>query len=249
MQMFRTQTPSRRFTLIEMLVVMTIVTILSALLMGGIRSAILKAELARGNAQLLAIDGALTSYSTELRALPRPQPGTTPEALLSDSGPWLYAALMNREGAGGGPSAPYVKGSDITIGVITARAVLGADTMGKDGETGCRPLSPDERARLSLFEFQSGHDPTDPEPLVFLDPWGNPWHCRIWKGVDTALKQQLKASPPQRSGFQALPESGGREPVEGPVPDFPHDPVRVDIWSNGPNGVNEYGAGDDLRSW
>ena len=38
-------------------------------------------------------------------------------------------------------------------------------------------------------------------------------------------------------------------PVAGPVPDRPHHISGVDVWSSGPNGVNEYGAGDDVANW
>jgi hypothetical protein len=34
------------------------------------------------------------------------------------------------------------------------------------------------------------------------------------------------------------------------VKDYPHDPSRFDLWSFGPNMVNEWGGGDDdIASW
>jgi type II secretory pathway pseudopilin PulG len=241
----------RSFTLLEILVVLTILVVLSSLTWGAIRRAIVRAERGRAEAQLETLKAALTMYEADLRMLPLSQQGTTPATLFRDHAPYLYAALQNDPSAalGGGTNAPYVRGSDIGVGAITDRAVLEPEPMGKDGQPRVRTLASAERARVFLKEFQSAHAPEGPEPLVFLDPWGSPWHCRVWKNVQSALKDKLVKNPVDRTGFAENPVSGGNPPVAGPVPDHPHDPVGVDIWSNGPNGVNEYGAGDDVRSW
>ena len=44
---------------------------------------------------------------------------------------------------------------------------------------------------------------------------------------------------------------GAGPPVVGGIKDQIHAPDRYDIWSNGPNGVNEYGftGSDDVTSW
>ena len=49
--------------------------------------------------------------------------------------------------------------------------------------------------------------------------------------------------------FELAPHVSGPAPISGTVPDHPHTVGEIDIWSNGPNGINEYGAGDDVRSW
>jgi hypothetical protein len=52
------------------------------------------------------------------------------------------------------------------------------------------------------------------------DPWTQPYHIRVdWEG----------------GGAIALPSTNLAR--------------RVAIWSSGPNRINEYGAGDDIRSW
>ncbi|MGE0707874.1 MAG: type II secretion system protein [Planctomycetota bacterium] len=240
----------RRFTLVEILVVLGILTVLTSLLMGGIRRAVLKAERSRAEAQLLSIKAALSIYENELRHSIVAQQGTSDDELLADHGPLLYAALMNDPDPllGGGPHAPYVRNQDLEVGLVLDRAVLAAQPMGMDGDAHARRLSPDERDRSNLGEFQRAHAPGGAEPLVFLDPWGNPWHCRAWMAVPTARKNALRASPARREGFGES-QIGGAAPVAGPVLDQPHDAQGVDLWSNGPNGVNELGAGDDVRSW
>lgn len=243
--------PRRGFTLLELLVVIAIVTVLASLGLGALRNAIQKAEVARAQSQIQSIDAALAMYHADLRSYPRSQQGTTPEELLRDHGPYLYAALMNRPTVplGGGPNAPYVKGKELSVGVLLDRGVLAAEPMGSDGETSARALDAGELTRSGLPEFQRDHGPESAEPLVFLDPWGNPWHCRVWQGVRGTLQDQLIRNPAQRSGFENAPHVSGPAPTSGPVPDQPHTRGGIDIWSNGPNGINEYGAGDDVRSW
>jgi len=241
----------REFTILELLVVVAIIAVLASFGLGAMRKAIEKAEVSRAQAQLQALNSALSMYRADLRISPKGQQGTRPDELLRDHGPYLYAALMNKPTPelGGGPSAPYVKGKELSVGVILDRAVLEAAPMGSDGETWARALEQDELTRAVLPEFQRAHGPDQSEPLVFLDPWGNPFHCRIWTGVRGSLQSQLVRTPAQRSGFELAPHVSGPAPISGPVPDHPHSLGEIDIWSNGPNGINEYGAGDDVRSW
>lgn len=242
---------SRRFTLIEILIVMAIVAVLSAFSLGALRRAVIKAEVARARTQLEAIQAALAMYDSDMRAYPRSQGGTTPEELLRDHGPYLYAGLMNRPTVtlGGGPNAPYVVGKELAVGVVTNRAVLEHYPMGSDGVTSARSLTSEEQARSGLPEFQGAHGPGSAEPLVFLDPWGNPIHCRIWRGTRNGVRDELIRNPLQRTGMDLVEHHSGDAPVPGPIADRPHDPVGIDIWSNGPNGINEYGGGDDVRTW
>lgn len=237
--------------MIELLVVIAIVALLSALSLGALRRAVMKAEIAKAQTQIESLHVALSMYESDMRAFPRPQSGTTPQELLEDSGPYLYAGLMNRptQNLGGGPNAPYMRGKELSVGLITDRAVLADYPMGSDGLTSARALSGDELVRSVLPEFQREHGPGSAEPLVFLDPWGNPWHCRIWRGTRDGVRDNLIRNPLQRSGMDLVAHHSGDAPVPGPIADRPHDLVGIDIWSNGPNGINEYGAGDDVRSW
>lgn len=241
----------RSFTLVEILIVIAIITILSTLSLGALRTAVQKAEVARAQTQIQSLKAAIAMYEADLRMAPRRQQGTTPNELLRDHGPYLYAALMNKATPelGGGPNAPYIKGKETAVGVISNRAVLEAAPMGSDGVTSARTLEVDELTHSVLPEFQLAHSPTSAEPLVFLDPWGNPWHVRIWRGVRTKVQNQLVRTPPLRSGFDLAPHDSGPAPISEAVPDHPHTIGGIDIWSNGPNGINEYGSGDDVSSF
>ena len=60
-----------------------------------------------------------------------------------------------------------------------------------------------------------------------------------------------------RSTLQRTPLSSPESPsaaevdVKDPVFDRPHNPESFDLWSNGPNGINEFGhaESDDVTSW
>jgi hypothetical protein len=81
-------------------------------------------------------------------------------------------------------------------------------------------------------------------PLVLLDPWGSPYHYRNWSRIASAVKNGITSTPPQRTGIQAAPHMGGEPPLPGPIPDRIRDPYGFDVWSNGPNGVNEFAHPD-----
>lgn len=238
------------FTLIELLVVLFIIGILMSLLlpvMAGVRN---KADRARASTQIDIIRNALTSYLADHRRYPRLSGYATPEDLLRNDAPALYAALRNHPShdLGGGQSGPYLETWG-RIGVVEDPTRLEAASMGLDGNTGIRELDEDERVQAQTVPFQQAHAPRGLQPLVLLDPWGAPYVYREWAGVRDSAKQALVVTPIPRSGFSLPPNGGGPPPVPGPVDDKPRNLSGVDIWSFGPNGVNEFGAGDDVSSW
>ncbi len=247
-------TRPRGFTLVELLVVLGIMVVLTALTLGAIAHTKQNAQRAQARAELARLQLALQEYHTDVRRYPRVRPaGPEADALLADQAPALCAALINEPTVelGGGPRSPYVSPTTFTIGVLEDRGKLAADAMGYDGLGGARLLDQAERMQLGRAEFLTQHGPTTAEPLVFLDPWGNPYHFRPWGDVRGAWKTRLLTAPVPRSGFALAVEGWARPPVEGPVADGPHDLEGYDLWSNGPNGVNELGdpASDDVVSW
>jgi prepilin-type N-terminal cleavage/methylation domain-containing protein len=235
------------FTLIEVLVVIAIISILMGLLLPALGRIRRTTERKAVWSSLQSLKTALTSYHADLRLYPRAAPRRgTPDDLLQDDGPAFYAALMNRRtvAAGGGPSAPYSTWD--RIGTID-RARLSAATMGYDGVTGVVPLA--TRVEAERADVQASCGPRSATPLVFLDVWGGPIHYREWESVANDQKHPLLDSGPMRTGFPPVSPLGGDDPVQGSVQDRVHDLDGFEIWSNGPNGVNELGQGDDVCSW
>lgn len=239
--------PRGGFTLMEMLVVFAIIGVLAAIVLPVTRMARLRAARSKAHAQLLLLETALSTYHSDTRRLPRLAPRTVP-GVFRDDGPALTAALHNLplESLGGGPTTPYLRGT-IPLGVVLDRTRLEPDTMGQDGVLGVVELSEADLQRAATAEFQAAHGPRSTEPLVFLDPWGAPFHYREWASVPSAVTTPLASNPVLRAGFSLPAGSGEDPPVQGPVADTPYG--RYQLWSNGPNGVNEFGAGDDVASW
>lgn len=238
------------FTLIELLVVLLIIGVLASLLLPVIRVTIQRTERAKTYSEIETIRIALAEYLADHRRYPRLSGYATADDQLQNDAPAFYAALRNHSSPelGGGQNAPYLE-TWKEVGVVVDRTRLQADTMAKDGNAGVRRLDEDERALSQTVPYQRQHGPKSAEPLVLLDAWGNPYAFREWASVRDSAKQALLLTPIPRSGFSLPPSGGGDPPVAGPVGDKPHELSGVDIWSFGPNGVNEYGAGDDVASW
>lgn len=235
------------FTLVELLVAFAIIAVLAAIILPVTRIVRIRSARAKVLSELRLLESALSMYDADTRRLPRIAPRTAP-GVFRDDGPALTAALHNAplESLGGGPSAPYLRGT-IKLGVVLDRTRLEPDTMGQDGVLGVVELSEADMQRAATAEFQTAHGPRSAEPLVFVDYWGAPIHYREWASVPSAVTGPLTSTPVLRSGFSLPPGSGEDPPVAGPVPDVPYG--RYQLWSNGPNGINEFGAGDDVASW
>ncbi|MBX3468803.1 MAG: prepilin-type N-terminal cleavage/methylation domain-containing protein [Planctomycetes bacterium] len=243
----RAAPPQGAFTLIEVLAVMAIVGLLFAFLLPALGQARKRSARARCWAEVERLGLALASYEADTRLLPRLAPRSGP-GLFFDDAPALCAALLHAPAAstGGGPGGPYVTWS-IPLGRVVDRSRLEPATMGTDGETGVVALGPADLQRARFADFQAQHGPRAAEPLVLLSPWGNPYHYREWASVPSATREALERDPPARVGFSLPPGSCDDPPVAGPVLDAPRG--RYQLWSNGPNGINEFGEGDDVASW
>ncbi len=230
------------FTLIEVLVVMAILTILVSLLSGVIVAAKRRTAIAACQGHLAGIHTALASYHADQRAYPRAAPRQgTPDQVMADDSPALFAAIVYPASLGGGRGGPYLRGWESKyLGLMTDRSKLAAASMGQDGETGARLLTQSEIQDYGLDTFRRAHSPTSETPLVLLDPWGSPYHYRNWNQIASSLKNAINSNPPQRTGVQEAPHMGGGPPLPGPISDKIRDPYGFDLWSNGPNGVNEY---------
>ncbi|MGE0712160.1 MAG: hypothetical protein AB7N76_29735 [Planctomycetota bacterium] len=162
----------------------------------------------KGARALLAqVEVALQAYHADQRAYPRgPAPG-------EDAGGWLFAALCD-------PGQPYL--------VPHAVGIL------RDTPEGPR-ATPVPLERCDDPTFRAGHGPTSLEPLVLLDPWGQPLHYREWASSPADARRTRTRGP----------EPGG--PAHE-VRELAMRPESYDLWSGGADGRNDYGApcSDDL---
>lgn len=263
--------PQRKgFTLLELLIVVLIIGILAGLLLTALSSAKTRTDVAVARSQINAIAAALAMYEQDQGRYPRLTNRTSPYFYQDDS-PALYMALMNRSTLrlGGGANSPYLENwKPESIGIMNVSFIdPGAGTrMGSNasapGWTGVQLLDPADYAKVKTPGYQDTYrNGAGTQRLVLLDPWGNPYHYREWASLRQSLKDTAIMTPVDRGGSMSAAPAAlqqGPPPVSDTssgatqvVEDVPHNPESFDIWSNGPNGINEFGHpnSDDVTSW
>jgi prepilin-type N-terminal cleavage/methylation domain-containing protein len=251
----------RAFTLIELLVVIGILAILASLLMPALSKVKTNADIAAAKSNISSLKTALANYKSDTGRYPRgalrPNGASTPGdgAWYQDDCIALYAALSNKPTleVGGGPNGPYVEGwkpqyVGVFTGLTSTSSATAPDAMGSDGSQYVEAVPAKDHDRIYTLDYQKSHAPNDPTALVFLDPWGNPYHYREWSSLRGSFKDALINAPVSRTCTQPAEVSGSF--VAAPT-DSPHNVSGYDVWSNGPNGINEYGHpdSDDVTSW
>jgi prepilin-type N-terminal cleavage/methylation domain-containing protein len=255
---------TRGFTLIELLIVVAIISILATLILSGLTMARKRTMVARAKNEISQLKAALSMYDNEQGRFPRPPVGGTPNIanLLKENDiHWVYAALRNKPtlAAGGGPSAPYLEWKPENLGIAKPADL---DAAGSNSYSDANPppfasnpLSPEQIEKLDDVTTQVGLAPKvnagtedrTVDTYVFLDPWGSPYFYREWASVPESTKSGNggTANPTTHTGIKTNDKDPGSD-----IRDYPHDPARFDIWSFGPNMVNEWGSGeDDIASW
>lgn len=224
----------RGFTLIEMLVVAAIIATLGSMLLVGLLPVRRDTYEALTRARMQTILGAVERYQGDVGHDPT-DAGNRP---FTDIPEVLCAALHNHatRSLGGGPGAPYFDPPAESLGLLN-----GVDDRRTPDAQG-RPTNADPIGPIihSSASFQAKHAPRPRSRdsiveaegrLVFLDAWGNALHYREWRSKAETVKDQAYGSrDPERRCF---------------VPDG------IELWSNGPDGINQFGApgSDDIVSW
>jgi prepilin-type N-terminal cleavage/methylation domain-containing protein len=265
------QSNRRGFTLIELLIVVAVIGILAGMLLGALGSAKTRTDIAVARSQLNAISAALAMYEQDQGRYPRLSDRTGTAPYLDDC-PALYMGLMNRStlSLGGGANAPYLENwKPESIGLLNtgmldpaAGTRMGSDASAPDW-TGINLLDPNDYAKVKTPGYQTTYrnGGGSSQRLVLLDPWGNPFHYREWASLRQSFKDTAIMTPQDRGGtMKAAPSTyaQGQPPVSDAtsgatqaVNDLPHNPESFDMWSNGPNGINEFGHpdSDDVTNW
>lgn len=244
----------RSFTLIELLVVIAIIGILATFLLAAVGATKDKAKQAVAGAQIKSLTTSLEAYNTDVGYYPR-----DPRNVFGADIPhYLFAALHNKptQSLGGGPNTPYYDADNSAIGIMNNQkdfrelfTAAGTSTpvnftTPDDVNPKADPIDQNQNHNTSTFQqmFNYANAPANinldavSNYPVYLDPWGNPYHYREWSLKPEAGGGQSKESWAQPSQAQDM---------------RCYNFTKFDIWSNGPDGVNNYGHpdSDDVTNW
>jgi prepilin-type N-terminal cleavage/methylation domain-containing protein len=260
----RARRSTKGFTLLELLVVVAIIAVLATLILGGLASARRRTQIAVARSNIAAIKAALSMYETETGRYPCRAGHSVANGanLFQNDITYAWAALHNRRTLqyGGGPGSPYIEWKPEQVARVNVGQISPHD-FGKDADPEMggsatmqlifkgagQLLDPGEfdqvNANDATFfssQWNSLRPDTGSAALAFADPWGNPYVYVEWASVPQTTKDNATVQ------FQT---GGGTGSGSVTVTLRPHDPSKFDIYSFGPNGVNEGGDGDDVASW
>jgi prepilin-type N-terminal cleavage/methylation domain-containing protein len=187
------------FTLIELLVVILIIGILAGLIVTAVGTVRQRALIAKAKSNIESLKAALAAYNNATGVYP--QRGANP----TDDPEALFRALYTGQPKLGGGRDNYLE--DWPIENLGRWA---GPNPSKDAVW--QQPSEDELNFTSNFS-----------PVVFLDPWGRPYHYVQWYSF-----------PEDQRRLGSFKAKGG---------------APFAIWSDGPNRENEWGQGDDVNSW
>jgi prepilin-type N-terminal cleavage/methylation domain-containing protein len=239
----------RTFTLIELLVVIAILGILATFILSAIGGAKNKARIAIASSQIKSLSTALEAYNTDVGFYPR----DANNLAAGDIPHLLFAALNNKPTTtlGGGPNTPYFDADRTGLGILggndyhqtlDATGTVTASVVPTDLQDCLHTCSKlPQEANVSTASFQSQYNyagvtvSTSINGVtnypVFTDPWGNSYHYREWNSKSETAKETFATG--------------------ASLDKVPHNFSTFDIWSNGPDGINQYGHpdSDDVSNW
>jgi prepilin-type N-terminal cleavage/methylation domain-containing protein len=223
----------RGFTLIEIMIVVAIVALLAAVLAVSISGAFGRSDAARAKATLEILRSNIESFKARW--------GVAPPSNLAD-----LAQLVGFSGL----AAPNTSNEGIETLILALRSrreggpYLDAGLFADDA---IRANLDFDSVVTSLFasEFLDIPEGSSNELFEFVDPWGNPF---VYLNMREVEERRVNQSVTLLSGEQVrldptILTDRLRHPVTG---DYPADYV---LWSFGPDGINDYGRGDDITSW
>jgi len=240
---YKYKRPQRSFTLIELLVVIAIIGVLASFVLTAVGAAKTKANVAIASSQIKGLTTALAAYNTDVGFYPK-DPNNR---LGADTADYLFAAMNNKatKSLGGGPSGPYFDTDRRQVGLLNATDIDSEASASKDEfPLNAFPIGADDNPATS--KFQAAHKPRPKgstsnwstlkvgsikDKLCFLDPWGNSYHYREWESKKESDKETAATGTDVKKKC--------------------HNFNSFDIWSNGPDGINNYGApdSDDVTNW
>jgi prepilin-type N-terminal cleavage/methylation domain-containing protein len=236
-----------RFTLVELLIVISVIAILAGLLLPAIGKVKDKARKVQAKAGAHALVIAIKSFESTYGLLPWTGPTPNPPAVEDVCTDGIYKA--------GPVGPPRLAGTPVPF---TATQGGEYDTLLEiltcvDGPDSSDGTAVGNVRAIKFLDVSSDYtkllDPTKPkESYGYRDPWGN----RFGIALDTNYDNLVKfIGIPRVNGTSDVIDNDGNGVKDGADPNeaYMDLPGTVFVWSFGPNGINEWGAGDDVATW
>ncbi len=205
------------FTLIEMLVVISIISILMGVALVGINSAREAGDSSAVETDLQFLRSAIEKFSVAMGDYPPTRLSDLDPKLkgnpLNEGNESLFACLLSRRG--GGPHAELAEDRWENL----------------DGDS----LTTEQ---LGIVKKELDWIRGNGNLLEYCDLWGQPYIYFHHRDYGTARRVRLADGSEVEVAAQKNAQTGTY-----------FAPTTFQLWSIGPNGINENGGGDDLVSW
>jgi prepilin-type N-terminal cleavage/methylation domain-containing protein len=235
-------------TLVELLVVISIIAVLAGLIMPALSGGKKKAQIVKARKEMNDINGSIAAYKADYSRMPVSTAAQT--AANSDGGlvsnkDFIYgasSAMVTGYSAfdilNGYTSNPYEANNSELVLVLSAQTQFPANTTNSVNANNVK--NPQRTSYLNYKQVTGTQPGGVGDDGVYRDPWGNPYIITLDLNYDGFVAPAIYRTQAvsQRSGTAGLTGLLHRDPVNTPLGNSDEFGLKQEsaIWSLGPDG-------------